>query len=583
MAIKRPRGRNQRILRPEPIQWRFYTMLGVIGLVFCALIGRAAWIQVLEPDRLRHEGDLRSVRVAHDEVQRGNITDRNGHELAISVPVQTVWADPLRLHEGNGLADMRRWQALAEVFQTPVDTLVGRVENPSRRFVYLKRMVTPAVADYVRQLNIPGVYLKNESRRFYPTGEINAHLIGVTNIDGQGIDGIEAVYDGLLTGTPGQRRYRKDGQGRIIEELEVRHAELPQNVRLSIDQRIQALAYRELKKVVSFHGATSGSLVVLDVHTGEVLAMANSPSYNPNNRQAMQPHQMRNRAITDTFEPGSTVKPLVFLEALNQGLIEPDSMMNTSPGWMRIGGRRVSDLRNLGEISAREALAQSSNVAVTRLALQLDLEDLLGVYGGAGFGNDTGINLIGESMGQMSHRNRWSDFEIAAFSYGYGLGVTTLQLAQMYAILGNGGIQRPLSVLAMDTPHEGRRVFPEDVTREVLGMMESVVSTDGTGRQARVRGYRVAGKTGTTRKAVPGGYGDEYVGLFAGVLPASDPRIAIAVMINEPEGDAYHGGSVAAPLFSTVAEGSMRILNIAPDDISPNTIRAAGFGGPRND
>ena len=574
---------NQRILRPEPIQWRFYTVLGVIGMVFFALVGRAAWIQVLEPDRLRHEGDLRSVRVAHDEVQRGNITDRNGHELAVSVPVQTVWADPLRLHEGDGLADMRRWQALAEVFQTSADSLVERVNDPTRRFVYLKRMVTPAVADYVRQLNIPGVYLKNESRRFYPTGEINAHLLGVTNIDGQGIDGVEAVYDGLLTGTPGQRRYRKDGQGRIVEELEVRQAELPQNLRLSIDQRIQALAYRELKKAVSYHGASSGSLVVLDVHTGEVLAMANSPSYNPNNRQAMQPHQMRNRAITDTFEPGSTVKPLVYLEALRQGIIEPDTMINTSPGWLRIGGRRVSDLRNYGEVTASEALARSSNIATTRLALQLELDDLISVYADAGFGNDTGINLIGESMGMLSHRQRWSDFEIAAFSYGYGLGATTLQLAQMYAILGNGGIQRPLSVLAVDTPHEGRQVFPEAATREVLRMMEGVVSGDGTGSRARVRGYRVAGKTGTTRKAIPGGYGDEYVGLFAGLLPASDPRIAIAVMINEPDGDTYHGGNVAAPLFATVAEGSMRILNVPPDDINPKTIRAAGFVGGRND
>lgn len=575
MAVRR----NQRILRPEPIQWRFFVMLGAIGLVFCALVGRAAWIQVLEPDRLRHEGDLRSVRVAHDEVQRGNITDRNGHELAISVPVQTIWADPLRMHEADGLADMRRWQALADVFQTPVEELIARVEDPSRRFVYLQRMVTPAVADYVRQLKIPGVYLKNESRRFYPTGEINAHLLGITNIDGQGIDGIEAVYDGMLTGTPGQRRYRKDGQGRVIEELEVRHAQLPQNIELSIDQRIQTLAYRELKKAVSFHGASSGSLVVLDVHTGEVLAMANSPSYNPNNRQSMQPHQMRNRAITDTFEPGSTVKPLVILEALRQGIIEIDSTINTSPGWMRIGGRRVSDARNLGELTLGEVLSRSSNVATSKLALELDLENLIGTYADAGFGNDTGINLLGESMGQLSRRNRWSDFEIAAFSYGYGLGATTLQLAQMYAIIGNGGIQRPLSVLAVDTPHEGRRVYPEELTEDVLELMETVVSSDGTGRQARVRGYRVAGKTGTTRKAVPGGYGDEYVGLFAGVLPVSNPRIAVAVMINEPDGDTYHGGSVAAPLFSTVAEGSMRILNIAPDDISANTIRAAGFGG----
>lgn len=570
---------NQRILRPEPIQWRFHMALGFIALAFVTLIARAAFIQVVEPDRLRHEGDLRTLRVAHDEVQRGNITDRNGVELAVSVPVQTVWADPLRLHQANGLSDMRRWQALAEVFQTSVDSLVARVDDPQRRFVYLKRMVTPAVADYVRQLDIPGVYLQNESRRFYPTGEINAHVLGVTDIDGQGLDGVEAVYDGVLTGTPGQRRYRKDGQGRVIEELEVRQAEYPQNIRLSIDQRIQALAYRELKKAVSYHGATSGSLVVVDVHTGEVLAMANSPSYNPNNRSNMQPHLMRNRAITDPFEPGSTVKPLVLLEALRQGVVDLDSTIDTSPGWMRLGGRRVQDARNYGELTLAEVLQHSSNVATTKLALSLDIETLLTAYAEAGFGSDTGINLIGESMGMVRHRPRWSEFEIAALSYGYGLGTTTLQLAQMYATLGNGGVQRPLSVLAVETPHEGRQVYEPQLTRDVLSLMESVVSAEGTGRNARVRGYRVAGKTGTTRKAVPGGYGDEYVGLFAGVLPASDPQIAIAVMINEPDGDAYHGGSVAAPLFSTVAEGSMRILNVPPDDLSPANLRAAGIGG----
>ncbi|RUO30570.1 peptidoglycan glycosyltransferase FtsI [Aliidiomarina sedimenti] len=578
MAVKR----NQRILRPEPIQWRFQVMLAMIGLVFFSLVGRAAFIQVVEPDRLRHEGDLRSLRVSHSEVQRGNITDRNGVELAVSVPVQTVWADPLRMHEQSGLEDMRRWQALADVFQTPVDDLLARVDNPQRRFVYLKRMVTPAVAEYVRQLDIPGVYLQNESRRFYPTGEINSHIIGVTNIDGEGLDGIEAVYDGMLTGTPGQRQYRKDGQGRVIEELEVRQAEYPQNVRLSIDQRIQAMAYRELKKAVSYHGATSGSLVAVDVHTGEVLAMVNSPSYNPNNRQEMLPHLMRNRAITDTFEPGSTVKPLVMLEALRQGVVDLDSTIDTSPGWMRLGGRRVQDARNYGELSLAEILQHSSNVAISKLALSIDIDDLLHTYAGAGFGSDTGINLIGESMGLIRHRTSWSDFEVATLSYGYGLGTTTMQLAQMYAILGNGGVQRPLSVLALENPHEGRQVFDPELTEDVLRMMESVVSSEGTGRQARVRGYRVAGKTGTTRKAVPGGYGDEYVGLFAGVIPASNPRIAIAVMINEPEGDAYHGGSVAAPLFSTVAEGSMRILNVAPDDISPATLRSAGFGGQRD-
>ena len=317
MAIKR----NEKILRPEPLKGRFITVLFCMGAVFFALVARAAYIQVIEPDRLRYEGDLRTVRVSEDRVQRGTISDRNGVELAVSVPVQTVWADPKRIHEAGGFEDRRRWEALSEVFNTPLPQLLSKVENPERRFVYLERMVTPAVARYVRELNIPGVSLKEESRRFYPTGEISAHLVGITNIDGRGLDGVEALYDSYLTGASGQRRYRRDGQGRVIEELEVTEAQLPQSITLSLDQRIQAHAYRELKKAVSYHQATSGSVVVVDVDTGEVLAMANSPSYNPNNRNDLQPHQIRNRAIADSFEPGSTVKPLVVMQALASGEI----------------------------------------------------------------------------------------------------------------------------------------------------------------------------------------------------------------------------------------------------------------------
>ncbi|MCC5855799.1 MAG: peptidoglycan glycosyltransferase FtsI [Idiomarina sp.] len=575
MAVKR----NQKILRPEPLKGRFIFALSCIGLVFTALVARAAYIQVIEPDRLRYEGDLRTVRVAHDRIQRGNITDRNGVELAVSVPTHTVWADPKVIHDRNSLSDQRRWQALAEVFNTPVEQLLSKVENPQRRFVYLQRMITPGVANYVQQLAIPGVSLKEESRRFYPTGEISAHVIGLTNIDGEGLDGVEAIFDAHLTGTPGQRRFRRDGQGRVIEELEVTESELPQSIRLSIDQRIQAAAYSELKRAVRYHQATSGSVVVLNVHTGEVLAMVNSPSYNPNNRSNVLAHQLRNRAISDSFEPGSTVKPLVILEALQSGKYSLDSRLNTSPGWMTVGGRRVQDLRNEGELDLAGILARSSNVGTSRIALDLELEDLLETYYAVGFGTDTGINLLGESMGQMSHRNRWSPFEIAALSYGYGLSTTTLQLAQMYAVLGNGGVIRPLSILAVDEPHAGRQVFDPQLAREVVRLMEAVTREGGTGTRARVPGYRVAGKTGTTRKAVAGGYGDEYVGLFAGVLPASRPEIAIAVMINEPAGDSYHGGTIAAPVFATIGEQSMRILNIAPDDLNGRQLRVAGFTG----
>ncbi|WP_194756269.1 penicillin-binding transpeptidase domain-containing protein [Aliidiomarina indica] len=574
MAVRR----NEKILRPEPMPGRFMVVLVALVLGFTALVARAAYIQVIEPDRLRYEGDLRSIRVAQDRIQRGNITDRNGVELAVSVPVQTVWADPKVIHDRNGLSDMRRWQAMADVLNTSTEQLLRKVENPQRRFVYLERMLTPAVANYIAQLRIPGVGLKEESRRFYPMGEISSHVVGITNIDAEGLDGVEAVYNNLLTGTPGQRRVRRDGQGRLVEEIEVTESLLPQNLTLSIDQRIQSVAYRELTKAVRYHQATSGSVVVLDVNTGEVLAMVNSPSYNPNNRSGMQPHQMRNRAISDSFEPGSTIKPLVVLGALTSGQVSADDKLNTSPGWMRVGGRRVQDARNYGELNLSGVLAHSSNVGTSRLALGMEREDFLDLYSLMGFGSDTGINMLGESMGVLRDQRRWSDFEIATLSFGYGLSVTTLQLAQMYAILGNGGVKRPLSILKVDQPFAGRQVFPSELTRETLRLMESVTSEDGTGTRARVPGYRVAGKTGTSRKAVAGGYGDEYIGLFAGVLPASRPRLSIVVMINEPAGDSYHGGTVAAPVFSAIAEESMRILNVAPDNLTGRQLRVAGWG-----
>ncbi len=575
MAIKR----NQKILRPEALKGRFIFVVICLSGVFFALIARAAFIQVISPDRLVHESDLRTVRVSEDRVQRGNITDRNGVELAVSVPVHTVWADPKVIHSTQSLNDTRRWAALAEVFNMPVAQLLSKVDNPERRFVYLQRMVTPGVAHYVAQLRIPGVSLKEESRRFYPTGEISAHVIGITNIDAQGLDGIEAVFDEYLTGTSGQRRYRRDGSGRVVEELEVTASELPQSIRLSIDQRVQVMAYKELKKAVTYHQATSGSVVVVNVHTGEIVAMVNSPSYNPNNRTDVQPHQLRNRSISDSFEPGSTVKPLVILGALQSGDYDANSIINTSPGWITVGGRRVQDGRNEGQLSLAGVLARSSNVGTSTLALHIGVENLLENYYAVGFGADTGLTLLGESMGQMRHRRRWSDFEIAALSYGYGLSTTTVQLAQMYAILGSGGIKRPLTILAQDKAVPGQRIFDQALVESVVHMLEQVTLDEGTGKRARVAGFRVAGKTGTTRKAIAGGYGDEYVGLFAGLIPASRPELAIAVMINEPAGDNYHGGTIAAPVFSAIAEQAARIMNLTPDNIEGRDIRVAGFAG----
>src|SRR5690554_3404650 len=398
---------NRRVIKktqPHLSKGRFYFAMLVMLGVFGSLVARAAYIQIIEPERLIYEGDLRSLRTNATTVQRGSILDRNGRELAVSVPVQTVWADPKRVHEGDGLANRERWLALAEVFRTDVNDLMSKVSDLIRRFVYLERKVTPGVADFVRQLGIPGVYLKTESRRFYPAGEIAAHVVGFTDIDGLGIEGLEAIYNQILTGIPGERVYRKDAAGRVVEEIRVTEAQQPQQLTLSIDQRLQSLAYAEVKKAVRYHQATSGSAVIVDVKTGEVLAMVNSPSYNPNNRNTLQPHRLRNRAITDAYEPGSTVKPLAVLAGLEAGVIKADDVVDTSPGWMRLGGRRVSDPRNRGEQTITQILENSSNVGTAKIALAAGIDSMLDTYAAVGFGNDTGVAMLGESFGVLHHR-----------------------------------------------------------------------------------------------------------------------------------------------------------------------------------
>ncbi|MGI0152918.1 peptidoglycan D,D-transpeptidase FtsI family protein [Pseudidiomarina sp. WS423] len=570
---------NRRVLKkaqPHLSSGRFYFALLVVVLVFGSLVARAAYIQVVEPERLIFEGDRRSLRADTTTVQRGSIMDRNGRELAVSVPVQTVWADPQRVHEGHGLDNRERWLALAEVFRTDADSLMAKVADPNRRFVYLERKVTPGVAEFVRQLGIPGVYLKTESRRFYPAGEIAAHVVGFTDIDGLGIEGLEAIYNQVLTGVPGERLYRKDAAGRVVEEISVTAAQQPQQLTLSIDQRLQALAYAEVKKAVRYHQATSGSAVILDITTGEVLAMVNSPSYNPNNRADAQPHRLRNRAITDAYEPGSTVKPLAVIAALEHGVIKPNQVIDTSPGWLRIGGRRVSDPKNRGPLTITEILETSSNVGTAKIALQTGIDNMLDTYAAVGFGNDTGVAMLGESFGVLQGRQRWSDFEVATLSYGYGLTVTTLQLAQMYAIIGNGGVRYPLTIQRREGTPVGEQVISKETADTVLAMLESVVA-NGSGERARVRGYRVAGKTGTTRKAVAGGYGDEYVTLFAGVAPVSNPRLAVVVTINEPSGDEYYGSQVSAPVFAEIVGDALRMLNITPDHLQDTQLKAAGW------
>lgn len=551
---------------PKVLTWRFAFVMLSLSAVFVALVTRAAWLQVVEPDMLVTQGDMRSLRVASDQVLRGMIVDRNGEELAVSVPVEAIWADPKVVIERNAAADERRWHALADILNLTPQQLQGRIgDNPQRRFVYLQRQVNPAVVDYIKKLKVPGIYFRQESRRYYPGGEVTAQLIGFTNVDDVGIEGIEKRYNDLLTGTAGRKVFRKDAKGREIEVLEREHSQAPKNIQLSIDQRIQAVTYRELKKAVLSYGATSGSAVVVDIHTGEVLAMVNSPSFNPNNRRNTPEHRFRNRAVTDTFEPGSTMKPLSVLSALEFGVAKLDTVIDTSPGFMRIGGSWVRDGINRGKLDMTGIIQKSSNIGVAKLALSMPHEHLVNLYHNMGIGEDTGLGLPGESAGMLSNRTRWSDFERATLSYGYGLSVTAVQLARAYATIANGGINRPLTILKSEEVFPGEQVLDKKYALSMLEMMEANIGPGGTATRAQVAGYRVGGKTGTARKAIAGGYGDDYVASFAGVGPVSNPRLACVVVINEPAGDDYHGGEIAAPVFANIMGAAMQLLNLPPD------------------
>ncbi|NIY83526.1 penicillin-binding transpeptidase domain-containing protein [Vibrio hepatarius] len=549
------------------IRWRFYLVLFFVFCAFAALVGRIGYIQIVEPDNLIKQGDLRSVRAKTLHSARGIISDRNGEPLAVSVPVEAVWADPVTIFKEGGLRDIDRWHALADVLGLKRDDLINKInDNKSRRFIYLQRQVSPAMAHYIRELRLSGIGLKAESRRYYPAGEVSAHLVGVTGIDGHGLEGVERSYDKWLTGEAGKRIIRKDRYGRVVENISLEEREEGKPLQLTIDQRIQAIAYRAIKQAVADYRATSGSAVILDVKTGEVLAMVNAPSYNPNNRSDLQSAKMRNRVITDAFEPGSTIKPFVVLAALENGVANDKTVIDTGRGVMQIGGSRVRDVSKVGKADLTTILKKSSNIGVAKLALDMPLEALLGMYSSVGFGQVSGLNLVGETQGIFPNRRRWSKFEIATLSFGYGLTITPLQLAHAYATLGNLGKYQPVHIIENNQQDFSKQVIDRENARKVLAMLETVTQPGGTATKAAVPGYRVAAKTGTSRKAIAGGYGDEYFAYTAGIAPASDPRVALVVVVNEPQGDNYYGGSVAGPVFSEILKGTLQILNVAPDE-----------------
>ncbi|MBS9422339.1 peptidoglycan glycosyltransferase FtsI [Photorhabdus caribbeanensis] len=551
------------------VSWRFALLCGGIAAALIGLLLRVTYLQVINPDQLVKEGDLRSLRVQSIPTARGMISDRMGRPLAVSVPVNAVWADPKEVFEKGGITDDTRWKALSDAINLPLEQLTDKVSaNPKGRFVYLARQVNPSVGDYIHKLKLPGIYLRQESRRYYPAGQVTAHIIGVTNVDGQGIEGVEKSFDRWLTGQPGERTVRKDRFGRVIEDISSVDSLAAHNLVLSIDERLQALVYRELTNAVAFNKAESGTAVLVDVNTGEVLAMANSPSYNPNNLVNTPKDAMRNRAITDIFEPGSTVKPMVVMAALNDGIIKENTVINTVP--YRISGKEIRDVSRYPELSITGILQKSSNVGVSKLALAMPATELVDVYSRFGLGKATNLGLVGESSGLYpTEKQRWSDLERATFSYGYGLMVTPLQLARVYATIGSLGIYRPLSITRVDPPVPGTRVFPEPIMRTVVHMMESVALPGGGGVRAAIKGYRIAIKTGTAKKVGPDGkYANRYISYAAGVAPASNPRFALVVVINDPLTGKYYGGVVSAPVFGAIMGGVLRIMNVEPDALA---------------
>ncbi|MDP4652248.1 MAG: penicillin-binding transpeptidase domain-containing protein [Haliea sp.] len=562
---------------PAVAPWRFYLVAIALLAMLALLVGRVLSLQVMDVEKgrsfLQDQGQNRAVRNAEIPAYRGVISDRRGEPLAVSTPVISLVADP-RL-----LADVSDLSALAKGLDMPLADLQTRLERfAGRSFMYLRRHMVPADARNVLALRLPGVSGRREYQRYYPAGEVAGHLVGFTNLDGRGIAGLELAYDDWLKGTPGKKQYIKDLHGDAVRDIGVLEPARPgKDLRLSIDLRLQYLHHQELQRAMAVTGAASGSIVTLDSHTGEALAMVNHPVYNPNGRRGISPDQTRNRAVTDMFEPGSTMKTFTLVAALESGRYSTETLIDTSPGRIRVGRKTLPDPRNYGEITVSRVIEKSSQVGVTKIALDIGHEPIREVFGRFGFGAALGTGFPGESAGQLPNRSRWSDIEKVTLAFGYGLTATPLQLAHAYTAFANDGVMPAVSLIASDGDlAPGKRVVGADIAREVLAVLQRVTEEHGTARRARVPGYAVGGKTGTVHKVGPGGYQDnKYIAFFAGLAPAADPRFVTVVVINEPQGEAYGGGAAAAPVFARVAQGTLRLLNLPPDEIAAPIVLAA--------
>lgn len=537
-----------------------------IVIVFIAAAMFLAWkpidIQLNDREFLQSHGDARHLRTEKIDARRGMVLDRNNEPLAVSTPSHSVWAHPDLFLEARD-----DWGELGRVLDMSVDHIAARVEpRRGKKFVYVKRHLTPEKSLAVRALRVGGLSLASENRRYYPTAEYSAHVVGFTNIDGQGQEGIELAFDRLLKGESGSRRVIKDNHGRVVEAVDRLRPMVPgKDIVLTIDRRVQYVAYRELKSAVQANGARAGSLVILDTQTGEVMALVNRPSVNPNNRSDLKDEHYRNRAITDLFEPGSTIKPFTIAAALESGIYTPDSIIDTSPGIFKIGSHDVTDEKNYGRLDLGGILEKSSNIGASKIALSLDPELLWQVFRDCGFGSLSEVMLPGEANGRLKSYPNWRQLDQGVLAYGYGVSVTAIQLARAYMSIANDGLIHPVQIVRTEDPPQARRAIKRSTARAVRNMLIRVVE-HGTAKGAAIPGYSVAGKTGTVYKHTGKGYADnQYMAIFVGMVPARRPRLVAAVVIDEPDRGEYFGGQVAAPIFGSVMREATRILNIAPD------------------
>lgn len=549
--------------------WRSALLFGLLVLGLIGLVMRAAYLQGMHHDFLQQKGESRYSRIVAMSADRGMITDRNGQILAISSPIASVYADPKVVKITS-----EQLKQLSILLETNSKNIDERINRKSSRFVYLKRQVVPDIAEKIMKLKIPGIYLTHESKRYYPAGEFAAHVLGFTDINDEGQEGVERGWQEVLAGELGSRRVIKDNKGRIIEDIEnIRLPKQGQDLILSIDKRIQYRAHAELKEAVKLNKAKAGSIIVLDAQTGEILALTNLPVYNPNNRSTISNEKIRNRALIDTFEPGSTLKPFTVAIAMEVGKVNSNTVMQTSPGMLQVGRRTIRDVNNKGELTVAQIIQQSSNVGTAKIALSLAPQAMWEMFNRSGFGAPTNSGFPGEVNGILRSYNTWRPIEQATMSYGHGISTSLMQLARAYTIFTSGGELKPISLLKQNMPVMGQRVISRHTALAMNHMLEMATKPGGTAPLAQINGYRVAGKTGTAHKLIDGQYAKKhYISTFVGYAPASNPRLIIAVMIDEPSAGKYFGGAVAAPVFSKVMSSALHILNIPPDAPANNVI-----------